>query len=293
VSVTVPVNVVRGTSPPGVDVGDTTYSPQQVTVTGPSTAVKKVVSVRVDVTLDPGGINYDQEVQGTPVDANGAQVIGVDLSPRTVHVTIPLYKNKQSRSVPVNPVLTGQAAPGFRVAGVDVTPLTVTLEGEANALATLTAADTAPVPIYGATRDLTQTVAFALPTGVTPLGAASVQVTVHVEAVTDTRTLTAGLRLDGSDPALTYDVSVQSVLLTVYGSTADLDRLGSAPITVGLDVAGMGPGRHQVTVVPSLPSGVTLVTTVPPTVIVTIAAPSPSPSGGAPSGSALPSPSPS
>jgi len=292
VSLTVPVTVVKGASPPGVDVGDTSYTPQQVTVTGPSTAVKKVVSVRVDVALDPGGINYDQEVQGTPVDANGAQVIGVELAPRTVHVTIPLYKNKQSRSVPVNPVLTGQPAPGFRVAGVDVTPLTVTLEGEANALATLTAADTAPVPIYGATRNVTQDVAFSLPTGVTPLGAATVKVTVRIEAVTDTRTFTAGLRLDGGDPTLTYDVSVQSVLLTVFGSTADLDRLGSTAITVGLDVSGMGPGIHQVTVVPSLPSGVTVVTINPAAVTITITAPSPVPSGGVPSGG-VPSPTPS
>jgi len=254
--------------------------------------VKKVVSVRVDVALDPGGINYDQEVQGTPVDANGAQVIGVELAPRTVHVTIPLYKNKQSRSVPVNPVLTGQPAPGFRVAGVDVTPLTVTLEGEANALATLTAADTAPVPIYGATRNVTQDVAFSLPTGVTPLGAATVKVTVRIEAVTDTRTFTAGLRLDGGDPTLTYNVSVQSVLLTVFGSSADLDRLGSTPITVGLDVSGMGPGTHQVTVVPSLPSGVTVVTINPAAVTITITAPSPVPSGGVPSGG-VPSPTPS
>ena len=293
VSITVPVNVVRGASPPGVDVGDTTYTPLQVTVTGPSTAVKKVVSVRVDVALDPSGLDYDQEVQGTPVDANGAQVIGVELSPRTVHVTIPLYKNKQSRSVPVNPVLTGEPAPGFRVAGIDVTPLTVTLEGDADQLAKITSADTAPVPIYGATRNVTQKVAFSLPTGVTPLGATTVAVTVRIEAVTDTRTFAAGLRLDGGDPTLMYQISAQSVLLTVYGSTADLDRLGSSAITVGLDVSGMGPGKHQVTLVPAVPSGVTVVTIDPPSVTVTITAPSPAPSDGFPSGGASPVPSPS
>ena len=292
VSVQVPVDVVAGTTPPGVEVGTTTYAPQRVSVTGASTAVKRVVSVRVDVSLDPGGLDYDQDVQGTPVDASGAQVTGVELSPRTVHVTIPLYTNKQSRSVPVNPVLTGEPAQGFRVAGVDVAPLTVTLEGDADQLAKLTSADTAAVAIYGATRNVTQTVAFALPTGVAPLGVASVQVTVRIEAVTDTRTFTAGFRLDGRDPTLTYDLPVQSVLLTVYGSTADLDRLGSAAITVGIDVSGMGAGSHQVTVIPSLPSGVTVVTIDPPTVTIIITAPTPSPSGALPSG-AVPSPAPS
>jgi len=286
------VDVVQGATPPGVEVGATAYSPTQVSVVGASTAVKRVVAVRVDVALDPGGLDYDQNVQGTPVDSSGTQVTGVELSPRTIHVTIPLYTNKQSRSVPVNPVLTGQPAPGFRVAGVDVTPLAVTLEGDADQLAKLTSADTVPIAIYGATRNVIQTVAFALPTGVTPLGVTTVQVTVRIEAVTDTRTFSAGIRLDGQDPSLTYDLPVQSVLLTVYGSTADLDRLGSAAITVGLDVSGMGPGRHSVTLVPSLPSGVTIVTIEPPTVTVVITAPSPSPPDASPSGSA-PSPTPS
>jgi YbbR domain-containing protein len=292
VSATVPVNVVRGAAPPGVDVGTTTYNPEQVTVGGPSVAVKRVVSIRVDVALDPNGLDYDQEVQGTPVDASGTQVTGVTLSPRTIHVTIPLYKNKQSRNVPVNPVLTGEPAPGFRVASVDVTPLAVTLEGEADTLAQLATADTAPVQIFGATRTVTQVVAFALPTGVTPLGASTVQVTVAIVPVTETRTFTAGLRLDGTDPALVYDLSVPSTLLTVYGSSAALDLLAASPITVGLDVSGMGAGKHQATVVPSLPSGVTIVNLSPPTVAITITAPTPSdalPSAGGPS----PTPSPS
>lgn len=294
VSMTVPVNVEYGTVPPGVEVGETTYTPQQVEVLGPSTAVKKVVSVRVDVTLDPNGLDYDQEVQGTPVDASGAAVTGVEVQPRTVHVTIPLYKNKQSRSVPVNPVLTGTPAPGFRVAGVDVTPLTVTLEGDADQLSKLATADTAPIPVSGASRTITQTVPFALPTGVTPLGTTNVEVTVHIEPVTETRTFAAGLRLDGTDPSLQYALSVQSVLLTVFGSSADLDRLGSSPITVGIDVSGLPPGQHQLVVVPSLPSGVSVVTIDPSTVTVTVTGSStPTPSGPTPGSSPQPTPSPS
>jgi YbbR domain-containing protein len=289
VSAPVSVNVVRGPAPPGVEVGTTTYTPQQVTVSGPSTDVNRVVSVRVDVVFDPSGFDYDQEVAGTPVDASGEQVTGVELSPRTVHVVIPLYKNKQSRSVPVNPILSGEPAPGFRVAAIDVEPLSVTLEGDADQLAQLTAADTAPVPIYGATRDISQNVAFALPTGITAVGSGTVRVTVHLEPVTETRTFTAGLRIDGGNPALQYSLSVDSVLLTVYGSTADLDRLSSTAITVGLDVSGLTPGKHELNVIPSLPSGVSVVAINPSTVTVTITAP-PSASPAAQLKSELPSP---
>ena len=283
ISALVPVDVVRGPAPPGVDVGETTYTPQQVTVLGASTAVNQVVAVRVNVTLDPNGLDFDREVEGTPVDASGAAVTGVEVSPRTIHVTIPLFTNKQSRSVPVNPVLTGTPAPGFRVSSVEVSPLTVSVEGDADQLAILTAADTAPVAIFGATRDVAAVVTLALPTGVVPVGASTVAVTVHITAVTETRTFTAGLRLDGEDPTLTYTPSVASVLLTLYGSTADLDQLAAAPVVVALDVAGLPPGKHQLSVVPSLPSGITVVAIEPSSVAVTIAAqPSPGPSSAPP-----------
>ena len=288
---TVPVRVNRGAAPPGVDVGETTYTPEQVSVTGASTAVKKVVAVEVNVSLDSSGINVDREVEGTPVDASGAAVTGVNLSPQTIHVTIPLYTNTQSKTVPVNPVLVGTPAPGFRIAGVEVSPLTATLEGNANQLAALVSADTASIQISGATRAVRQTVALDLPTGVTAVATPAVDVTVQIEPITETRTFTAGLRIDGANPSLSYALSAQSVLLTAYGSTADLDRLGSAAITVGLDVSGLATGVHPLTVVPSLPSGVTVVSLDPQSVTVTITASAGS-SGALPSG-ALPPPTPS
>ena len=48
------------------------------------------------------------------------------------------------------------------------------------------------------------------------------------------------------------------MLLTLFGSMADLDRLGASPIVVSLNVAELEPGTHEVPVVPSLPSGVTV-----------------------------------
>ncbi len=293
VSTTVPVHVDRGAAPPGVQVGDTVVVPANVVVMGPSTAVKRVVGVAITVTLDPSGLDYDREVEGTPVDAAGVAVTGVEVVPRTIHVTIPLFTNKQSRTIPVNPVLTGAPAPGFKVSGVEVTPLSVSVEGDADQLAKLQVADTAPVAVFGATRDLTSVVTLALPAGVVPLGASTVSITVHITAITETRTFTAGFRIDGAAPGLNYGLSTSSALLTLFGSSADLDRLAAAPLVVGLDVSGLGPGGHKVTVVPSLPSGMTVVVIGPTSVTVLVStSPSPAPSGASSSPSSSPSPTP-
>jgi len=281
----VPVRVARGPVAVGIDAGTTEFSPETATVTGPSMAVERVVAVRVNVALDPGGINFDRDVEANPIDAAGEVVHGVNVEPRTIHVTVPLFTNRESRTLPVNPVVTGAPAPGFRIAGIAADPLVISVEGDAEELNQLVQADTAPVAVFGATRDVTATVALALPTGVVPLGVTTVTVVVRVEAVTETRTFTAGFRLDGRDPGLRYDLAGTSVLLTLFGSVADLDRLAAAPLVVGVNVAGLDPGIHEVPVIPLIPSGVTVAALAPETVTVTITDPamSVSPSAAPPS----------
>ncbi|MDP2349963.1 MAG: CdaR family protein [Chloroflexota bacterium] len=269
----VPVRVARGPVAVGIDAGTTVFSPETATVTGPSAAVERVVAVRVNVALDPGGINFDRDVEANPIDAAGEVVHGVNVEPRTIHVTVPLFTNRESRTLPVNPVVTGAPAPGFRIAGIAADPLVISVEGDAEELNQLVQADTAPVAVFGATRDVTATVALALPTGVVPLGVTTVTVVVRVEPVTETRTFTAGFRLDGRNPELRYDLAGTSVLLTLFGSVADLDRLAAAPLVVGVNVAGLDPGIHELPVVPAIPSGVTVAALAPETVTVTITDP--------------------
>ena len=228
-------------------------------MTGPSSEVKKVVAARVNVALDPGGIDFDRDVEAEPIDAAGEVVNGVDVEPRTVHVTVPLFTNKQSRTLPVNPIVTGAPAPGFRISGIEADPLVVSVEGDAEQLTALTEADTAPVAIFGSTRDVTATVALALPPGVRPAG---------------------GLRGQGRGPRGAGDrdadvprrcparrarpVAAATSSPTRRSCSRSSDRSpistgsSAAPLVVGVSVAGLGPGIHRIPVVPVLPAGVTV-----------------------------------
>jgi YbbR domain-containing protein len=278
VSKTVKVVVAQSDPPPGLQVGEATVTPAEVEVTGPSALVNLVVNARVTATIDGSGVDVDRDVAPVAVDAAGEVVTGVDLDPPLVHVTIPVYTNLESRTLPVNPIVTGTPAAGFRIGSVDVEPLVVSVEGDQAQLAVLVAADTAPVPVSGATRDVTSKVAYALPTGVSVIGDQTATVTVHIVAVTETRTFVAGIRLDGRQPQLQYEASDTRVLLTLFGSTADLDRLAASPLVIALNVADLGPGAHEVPVVPSLPSAVTVAAISPETVTVTVTErPTPSP----------------
>jgi YbbR domain-containing protein len=301
--ITKTVQVVAELSEPpaNLQLGDVTITPAEVTITGPSSLVDRVVVARVTATIDASEIDVDRDVQPDAVDASGEIVNGVDIEPALVHLEVPVFENLSSRTVPVNPVVTGTPAAGFRISAVEVEPLTVTVEGDLDEVAELVTADTAPVVISGATRNVTAEVPFTLPTGVSAVGIQTARVVVRIEPVTETRTFTAGIRLDGRDPAFDYLASDLQVLLTVFGSTADLDRLAASPIVISVDVGGLGPGAHEVPVVPTLDSVFTVAAVSPERVTVTVTpkptptpattpspTPDPSPTEAGPTASAAP-----
>jgi YbbR domain-containing protein len=296
--VTKPVQVIAELSEPpaNLQVGEVTITPATVDVTGPSTLVDQVVSARITATIDASQVDVDRDVRPDAVDADGEIVNGVDIEPALVHLDVSVFEDLSSKTVPVNPVVTGTPAAGFRIASVEVDPLTVTVEGDLAEIAELVSADTAPVVVSGSTRNVTVEVPFTLPTGVTTVEVDTARVVVRIEAVTETRTFTAGVSLDGRDPAFDYVAADTQVLLTVFGSTADLDRLGASPIVISVDVGGLEPGIHEVPVVPTLDSVFTVADVSPETVTVTVT-PKPTPAPAAPTpdptdAEATPSPTP-
>ena len=288
----VPVKVVHGPVPDGLTLGTITVDPATVTVSGAASIVSKVDAVRADVVIQSSGIDIDQEVQLIPVDKLGNALSPLDVTPATARVTIPVFSDRQSRTLPINPIVTGTPAAGFEIDSVTVDPQVALVAGDADQLSILTRVDTAPVSMTGVSSNETVEVRLALPAGVVAVGDETIKVSITVRPVTATRTFDAGLRLVGARSDLTYTLGTDRVLVTIGGSTADLDRLEGATLVVDLNVTGLKAGVHDTPVTANLPTGTTLVAASPPSVAVTITEaavtasvppappPSPSPSGG-------------
>jgi len=291
----VPVDVDIGTVPPGLDVREPVVSQDPVTVSGPDSAVRFVVAALARVRLDPSGIDVNESVGLLPVDAQGEVVVGVDVQPSAVRVTIQIGSQLSTKTLPVSPVVTGTPASSVEITSVEVQPALVTVEGEADALAGLVSIDTRPVTISGATADVEATVGLDLPDGVAALGVDQVQVTITIRPRTGTRTFEAGVLVVNGGPEQAYQPAIDRVLLTVGGTLEALDAVDPTQIAALVDVAGLGPGTTPVPVTARLPAGVTLVSASPPEVTVTVtplATPAPTPSPAAfPSGTPAPAPS--
>lgn len=275
----IPVRVVPSPTPEGLDVRPAVVSPETVSVTGLASVVDLVTEVQANVTIEPSGLDVDRQVELIPVDAVGNRLTPVDVEPPTAHVRISVFRDAESRPLPVTPVVSGAPAAGFEVTGIAVDPLIVSVEGEADAILGLTEAPTAPVSVSGATQDVIATVGLALPEGVLPAGGADarVTVTVTIQPVSGTRSYDAGIVPSGGQAGLHYRLSTNRAIALVGGSLADLDRLDAAAFTLLAPVGGLPPGTHDVAITANLQVGLTLVSVTPPTVTVTVTV-SPAPS---------------
>ncbi len=268
----VPVRVVLGPAPSGLELGEPTVSVTSVLVTGPRSIVDRVAEAQARVALDASGIDINRNVDLLPVDAGGEALSPVDLEPAIVRVRLAIFTDRQTRSLPIRPTVVGTPAAGFEIASVTTDPLVATVQGDIDNLAPLLFVDTAPVTLTGASSDVELDVALALPDGVQAPGVATVHVIVTLRPVTATRTFQAGLLVVGARADRSYNLSIDRVLITIGGPLADLDRLSGSTVAVTLDVSGLDSGSHEVAVTANLQTGLILVGASPDQVTVTITA---------------------
>jgi YbbR domain-containing protein len=268
----VPVEIERGEIPRGLEVGTDTATPSTVTVSGPKTIVDQVVAARADVVIQQSGIDVDQDVALIPVDAVGNARSPADVSPTTARISIPVFSDRESRTLPISPVITGTPAAGFEIDEITVEPPTATIEGDADPLASIARVDTEPISVSGLAETQTFETELALPEGIEAVDPVPIRVTVSFRPITESRSYMVGLQVVGVEPGLSYAPNTSSVLLSVAGNPAALDTLSAETTLAQLDVAGLEPGTYDVPVTAELPSGVTLVAASPPTVSVTITA---------------------
>jgi YbbR domain-containing protein len=274
-----PVKVLHGTMPEGVNVGLPQISPSAVTVRGASSRVETVAEVIARVPIDATALNVDRDVELVAVDANGNQVSGIELDPERARVRVAVARQLATKSLPVVPQLIGEPAPGYRVADVVVEPLVITISGEEATVSRLQAATTDPIDVSGRTTDLEAVVGYNLPADVSVTGEDQVRVSLTIVEEQAEATLLVGVGVTGTPCACTYAYDTTAVRVTVAGPAAELETLDAASLRATADVSGLSPGSHSVALAVAPSGNLQVVSIVPARLTVTITAtPSASPS---------------
>jgi len=228
-------------------------NPDEVTISGPSTEIDKVVRVEGEVSVVGQRADLDRLVTLRPLDSGGQIVESVDINPAAVRVQVMIEKREDYREVAVRVRTTGQPARGYFVSSVNVLPATVTLVGPPAAIEALgslveTLED---LDVTQANRMVAARMELDLPEGVSVMGAPAgepyeVLVTVGIDAVTGGTTVELPLRAQRLQEGLQVGQFVPVIDVILTGPAVVLDELQTDRLSAVLDLSGLGPGTHQI-----------------------------------------------
>jgi YbbR domain-containing protein len=256
----------------GFQVGTPALTPETVEVSGPESMVDRIAEVVATVNIEGLRSAMDQNIALLPLDTEGNAVSGVSIDPATVSVSLPVQQLGGYRDLVVKVPLQGAVKSGYRLTGLSINPQVVTLySDDPDAIRNLPGyVETQPLDINGASADLTRSLSLVLPTGVQVVGDPKIVVQVSISAIEDSITLSRPIRFQGLKPGLSVTLSPAFVDVILSGPAPIIWSLKPADIDVFLDLTGVGPGTHKLTLKVNKPNELQLVILSPEQVEVVI-----------------------
>ena len=243
----VPIKLsILGSVPFGYTAGQAKLTPNATTVSGPQSLVEEVTVASIEVRLDGVKESLNQTFKLTALNADGAEVKGVTLTPDVALVELPIEQQLAYKTVPVTPQVVGSVALGYQIVGIIVDPTSVTVVGDPHVLDSMNYLPTQPLDVTGATKDVTAVVEAELQPGVSLARPQSIVTRVFVSPVECSKTFEAAVTTVNMARDLQMTLTPSEVEVTVSGPMPVLATMKPTDIEIVLDLAGLGPGEHEV-----------------------------------------------
>ena len=266
-----PVRVVVANSPPlGFVLDEPGVAESTVTVSG----IQQLVDLvdRVVAPIDAAGATVDVRLPVTVQarTATGATISGVEIQPPVVNVVVPVRQEIFHGQIAVAPRITGSPAAGFRVAGFEADPLTVTVVGTLEALQANLEASTNPVFLAASDIDVEASVRVIPPAGLALESEIPVAVRVLIEPVRVQAVFLRPVEVIGLDEGLEASVEPSEVEVTVIGPAPLIASLVDTSLRVTADAEELDVGEYLVTLRVGFTTGIEVVEVAPAAVRVRI-----------------------
>jgi len=232
----------------GYKLGGPEVMPNEVAISGPKSLVDQIVDVliRIDVS------NTRQAVEATfalvPINSKDQPVSGVNLSPGSVQVQVPVTQQGGYRDLAVKVLVTGQVASGYRLSNISITPPVITTYSPNPdlVLALPGFVETQPLDLNNADSNIEMRLALVLPEGVSVVGEQNVLVQAAISPILSSITISdKSVELLGLNSRYGAQISPSTVDVILSGPVPLLDKLTPEDIRVLLDLSGLGIGTHQ------------------------------------------------
>lgn len=240
---------VSGEAAVGYQMGEISYEPLEVSISGAESQVEKVVRARISVDLNGIRENFDDNLPVEVLDDNGEVVNDVTVSPSEIHVTFPISQQGGYRDVAVKVSIIGRVASGYRLTDLSVFPPVVTVYStDPDLVSSLPGiVETQPLDLQSAQDDINTRLKLNLPPGVSIIGEQTVLVQAGVSPIEGSVTLSGELiEIIGLENGLTAQTSPISVDVILSGPLPLLDTLTRQSVRATVDLTGLTAGTYQI-----------------------------------------------
>lgn len=266
-----------GTPADGYVVGTQELSNETIEITAPQSKLKTIKSILLSVDTSGKSSDYTVSVKPTLLDQKG-EVIEIEdpisLNENSISVKVIMHKIKE---VTLNFGTTGEVSTGYQFMELNYTPTTVNIKGLENDIEDINSI-TIPsslIDISGATQNIIVNIDISdyLPEGVSlydDLGKV-IAVTAKIEGPEQKEftIATSKVELRNVPSDLVGSITTNPIIIKLSGNINTLNALDINNITSYVDLTGSLEGSKERTLTINLPSGVSLVSEVKVTVLLT------------------------
>ncbi len=264
---------------------DITVALKQATATGPQQLLERVARISVQIDLEGRTATFTDDFTLQAVDVAGAVVPGIEITPASTQVTVPIRPRVNVQRVSVLPRIVGQPAAGYTNERgddrIDWNPKYVELIAPFEITGTLT---TEPIELTGRTESFTQTVQLDdIDPSITLLTSNLITVTVPVVPFQTPSLGPVFVPVNVTNLGADLQWTAQPLGLTVNarGTADQFKQLENNPVQALVDVRGLGPGTYILPAIVRLPGGLQIVGEQPQVTVTLTAVPStPTPTAG-------------
>ena len=253
-----------GTPADGYVIGGQQISPSSVKVTGTSSVVDSISSVKASYDVSGATMNISDVAPIKLYDSQGTEIVDdrIELSKTAVDIKVNVLMTK---TVPVTYKTKGTPADGYRVSGIDQAVTEAVIAGTEDALRDVNSIDVpdSAIDVSGLNADKIFHVRLSsyLPGNVTVMSEGVVNVTVRIYPVSEREISVPVTGIVLSNLPQGYNISfgdVTAVNITVTGEQSVLSALTVTGIIPTIDLSGIKEGDNTLQLKVTLPTNCTL-----------------------------------
>lgn len=253
-----------GTPADGYVIGGQQISPSSVKVTGTSSVVDSISSVKVSYDVSGATMNISDAAPIKIYDSQGTEIVDdrIELSKTAVDIKVNVLMTK---TVPVTYKTKGTPADGYGVSGIDQAVTEAVIAGTEDALRDVNSIDVpdSAIDVSGLNADKIFHVRLSsyLPGNITVMSEGVVNVTVRIYPVSEREISVPVTGIVLSNLPQGYNISfgdVTAVNITVKGEQSVLTALTVTGIIPTIDLSGIKEGDNTLRLKVTLPANCTL-----------------------------------